>query len=308
MKEKLNCLFIILFTPALVLAQNKNNGIKPDSGIHFEKGLTWQQIQAKAKAEKKLIFIDCYATWCGPCKFMSERIFTQPKVGDYMNVHFINVAVQTDRTSKDNEDIQKWYGDAQAIVDKYSINAFPTYLLFSPDGQPLHRIVGVTGNDGVNFIDKVKDVFEPQKQYYNYIGNYQAHLNDSMYLRNALTMSLNLRDLRNAEAISDAYVNCLADPFREYSLLLIKKSIQSSKDKGFSFFLKDAFKIDSVFDGEAVAEDCVWRIIADEEINPLFLPGKFPIVWKDLLASLKVKYPELNISIINSLYANYEYQ
>ncbi len=36
--------------------------------IHFENGLSWEQIKEKAKAEHKYIFVDCYATWCGPCK------------------------------------------------------------------------------------------------------------------------------------------------------------------------------------------------------------------------------------------------
>ena len=39
-----------------------------NSGIQWAKGLAWQQIRQKAKKENKYIFVDCYATWCGPCR------------------------------------------------------------------------------------------------------------------------------------------------------------------------------------------------------------------------------------------------
>lgn len=53
-------LLLSFLVPILVHAQ--------DTGIHFEHTLTWQQVQEKAKAENKYIFIDCFTTWCGPCK------------------------------------------------------------------------------------------------------------------------------------------------------------------------------------------------------------------------------------------------
>ena len=53
-------------------------------GIHFEP-LTFEQAKAKAKAEKKLIFMDCYTSWCGPCKYMTEQVFTRKEAGTYFN-------------------------------------------------------------------------------------------------------------------------------------------------------------------------------------------------------------------------------
>ncbi|MCF8411653.1 MAG: thioredoxin family protein, partial [Crocinitomicaceae bacterium] len=51
--------------------------------INFEKNTTIQALKAKAKKEKKLIFIDAYTTWCGPCKWISANIFTNKEVADY---------------------------------------------------------------------------------------------------------------------------------------------------------------------------------------------------------------------------------
>lgn len=53
-------------------------------GINFQKG-SWAEIKAKAKAENKFIFVDAYTTWCGPCKWLSKKVFPQKKVGDLFN-------------------------------------------------------------------------------------------------------------------------------------------------------------------------------------------------------------------------------
>ena len=43
------------------------NLIALGQGVNFEH-ITFDEALAKAKAENKLIFMDCYTTWCGPCK------------------------------------------------------------------------------------------------------------------------------------------------------------------------------------------------------------------------------------------------
>src|SRR5580698_5294831 len=90
-------------------------------GIQFIKGLRWQQILAKAKAENKYVFVDCYTTWCGPCKYMSQDIFPLSEVGDFFNQHFVNIAIQMDHTDKDSSEVMNWYGDAANIEKLYKI-------------------------------------------------------------------------------------------------------------------------------------------------------------------------------------------
>ncbi len=60
------------------MSQENNRGIK------FENELDWQQVLAKAKAENKYIFVDCYATWCIPCKKMDTDVYSSQKVGDFL--------------------------------------------------------------------------------------------------------------------------------------------------------------------------------------------------------------------------------
>ncbi len=69
---------------------------KSDSGMQFVQHSSWTKILAKAKEENKLIFVDCYATWCGPCKKMAKEVFPLADVGAFYNANYINVKAQMD--------------------------------------------------------------------------------------------------------------------------------------------------------------------------------------------------------------------
>src|SRR3954471_18383447 len=117
---------LICFTLFTVNAQDK--------GIKFQNSLTWEQIKQKAKTENKYIFVDCYTTWCVPCKVMANEVFPQPEVSDFFNDKFVSVALQFDETKKDDADTKRWYKEVKQIEKEYKVNSYPTYLFFTPDG------------------------------------------------------------------------------------------------------------------------------------------------------------------------------
>lgn len=110
-------------------------------GIYFEP-LTFEQAKAKAKAEKKLIFMDCYTSWCGPCKYMTEQVFTHKEAGTYFNPRFISVKF----------DMEK--GEGKILAKRFPISAYPTFFIIRPDGSIQHTIVG--GGPLDIFIDRVE--------------------------------------------------------------------------------------------------------------------------------------------------------
>lgn len=69
MKKFLFTLFT--FLPFLSLAQ----------GTNFISG-DWDSILKKAKAENKIIFVDCYFEGCMPCKQMDLKVYPDKNVGD----------------------------------------------------------------------------------------------------------------------------------------------------------------------------------------------------------------------------------
>ena len=62
--------------------------------------LTLEGALEKAKTGNKYVFVDCYTSWCGPCKLMTENIFPSKTVGDYMNNRFVCVKFDMEKYQK----------------------------------------------------------------------------------------------------------------------------------------------------------------------------------------------------------------
>ncbi|WP_412468158.1 thioredoxin family protein [Pedobacter sp. KLB.chiD] len=119
--RRINIAVAMLFLSLAVSAQKKE--------IHFEK-LNLKEALAKAKSENKSVFVDCFTSWCIPCKQMEANVFTQDSVADFYNENFINIKV----------DMEK--GEGPAVKNRYSIEAFPSYLVLDADGKIRNKFVG----------------------------------------------------------------------------------------------------------------------------------------------------------------------
>lgn len=137
------------------------------TGVIFLEGLNWEQIKVKAKAENKYIFVDCYATWCGPCKVMDKDVYPLNTVGQALNDKFISVKIQMDSVKSDPINIKKFYSTARAFERDYKISGLPSYLFFSPDGVVLHKGMGAQSSN--EFIQLIKDSLDPNKQFFTHV-------------------------------------------------------------------------------------------------------------------------------------------
>mmetsp|Transcript_39094 Transcript_39094/g.28898 ORF Transcript_39094/g.28898 Transcript_39094/m.28898 type:complete len:153 (+) Transcript_39094:43-501(+) len=86
------------------------------------KEIFYEQMR-RATIEKKLVVVDFYALWCGPCRYAA------PSYGkmsiDFSDVVFLKVDVDNNReVSMENK-----------------VNAMPTFILFK-DGSMLDRVTG----------------------------------------------------------------------------------------------------------------------------------------------------------------------
>jgi thiol-disulfide isomerase/thioredoxin len=276
-------LSLLLLIPVLLFAQN------PPAGMHFEQGLSWKQVLAKAKAENKSIVMDCYTTWCGPCKYMTANIFPLPEVGGFYNDKYISVKVQLDTTANDDAEVKSWYQDGHDIAQKYNVRAYPTYLFFSPDGEIVHRAVG--SSDAQTFINKGKDALVPEKQYYTQLRRYEKGEKDPALLRNVSLMALNAYDMPVANKVSDEYLASQTDLFTKENIDFVDKFTSRSSDKGFSFLLNNTAKVNQVL-GAGKAEKKVMSIIMQEELYPSILRRNVPAPDFNVLSEkVKAKYP-----------------
>lgn len=146
-----------------------------DKGIQFIEDKPWQELLTQAGKDNKLIFLDCYTTWCGPCKAMAKEVFPLPEVGDFMNANFINTKF----------DMEK--GEGIELNKKYKkfIPGYPTYLLINAKGEVVHQVAGY--NAAEKFITKIKDGLQ-ERTWIMYAQKYEAGQRDWAFVRTYLEL------------------------------------------------------------------------------------------------------------------------
>lgn len=139
--------------------------------IAFEPGRSWSKVVKKAKAENKIIFVDCYTSWCGPCKKLASEVFTQDKVADFFNAHFVNVQFDMEKDDDGKSHMQSW-----------GVASFPTLMFIDPaTEQPVGKLVGAGTADWL--IEGAKGVLDPSKRIDAMAARYNAGERNEVFLR-----------------------------------------------------------------------------------------------------------------------------
>jgi thiol:disulfide interchange protein len=116
----------------------------PAAEASLVKWVSVSEAPALAKAERKRIFYEFSAAWCGPCKLMNQEVFNDPKLAALLNERFIAVRV-VDRRREDGSNTP----DVEELQDRFHVQAFPTIVVSDADGVSQANMVGYPGRDAV---------------------------------------------------------------------------------------------------------------------------------------------------------------
>jgi thioredoxin 1 len=117
----------------------KAQGTEYNSEINFVE-TSWPQALKRAAAQNKYIFVDAYATWCGPCKMLKATTFKNGKAAAFYNQNFVNVALDMER------------GNNPQLAQAWGMRAYPTLIIFDSKGKVVLNTVGfITAKDLIRF-------------------------------------------------------------------------------------------------------------------------------------------------------------
>lgn len=246
-------------------------------GVNFVEGINWEQIKAKAKVANKMIFVDCYATWCVPCKMMDRNVYPLNIVGEAMNDQFIAVKIQMDSTKKDPATVKLLYSLARQFERDYGISALPSYLFFSADGTLVHKAIGQ--QDAKKFIELLNNAKKPESQLYTLLNKARKkELPWTEYPVIAGKLRNEFGEKKLAEEVAGIYNQEYLNKLSEKNLLTKTNldfigeyyGMVKSSDKVFLLSLKYPHLVDSIkeYEGGGWADVLVKRTITREEIEP----------------------------------------
>ncbi len=94
-----------------------------------------QSALKRAKAERKVVFMDLWTEWCGPCQHLKKNVFpTKEGVAILSKVVPFSALVQ----KKDGTPLP----EGTKLADQYRLEAFPTLIILDADGKEVRRQVG----------------------------------------------------------------------------------------------------------------------------------------------------------------------
>ncbi len=195
-------LFLITFQAGL-LAQ--------DTGIRFIHE-EWQTALEEARKQDKIIFVDAYTTWCGPCKWMAKNTFTDEAVAKFYNEHFVNVKL----------DMEK--GEGLEFAKQYGVQAYPTLLFIDKEGQLVH--IGLGARPPEMFLELGEAALDPDRRVGELIRAYEQGKRAPDFLRKYALAALDA-GLPQAPQLVEEYLKTQEDWLTEANAELVVKGLKA---------------------------------------------------------------------------------
>lgn len=167
--------------------------------------ITYDEALQAAKSEGKLVFIDFYTQWCGPCKRMASKVFPSQEVGDYMNANFVCIKIDAEAE------------EGTALAKQFEVKAYPTFVVVTPEGKATGSFAGY--KEGSDFIAKIETCrnpdLTPERVAERYEGGERTPEVVNAYASNLIDASNNyMEGIKEGVAVVDEYYDSLTDSQR----------------------------------------------------------------------------------------------
>ncbi|MFW5820780.1 MAG: thioredoxin family protein [Bacteroidota bacterium] len=157
----------------------------------------WNAAMEDARTGDKLVFLDIYATWCGPCKYLENNVYTDKALGEYYNENYINLKM----------DGESPFGAKMA--HEYALTAYPTMYFLQPDEQIITMLVGVREANPLNSLGKTISENAERLIYYEENFN-QGNLNANE-LKNYQQLLVKIEQTELANEVANRIIPSLTE-------------------------------------------------------------------------------------------------
>jgi len=100
-----------------------------------------------ARKEHKLVFIDFYTDWCGPCRMMARDVFPQKELGNYLNNRFVSIKLNAEKEGRE-------------LARFFEVTAYPTFIIVDTNKKVMMKKVG--GAEANEFMAEIERAINPE--------------------------------------------------------------------------------------------------------------------------------------------------
>ena len=185
MKIKSRILFLILFVASITMSAQVEF-------IEVETLAEMNAVKKKASDQMLMLYVDVYATWCGPCKMMDSEVYTNPAVADYMNSHYLSVRMDGE------SDFGRMYASEQQL------EGYPSMFIFSDEGERVSKIVGFTPAE--ELIVNLTSINEGFSKVKSYRARYQQGTLEPGEFAEYITVVRDMGNQEEADRLASEYM------------------------------------------------------------------------------------------------------
>ncbi|MEZ4908596.1 MAG: thioredoxin family protein [Saprospiraceae bacterium] len=175
-----------------------------------------------ASIEGKLIFVDFYANWCVPCKWMDETTYADKSVISSLQDKFVSVKINIDDF------------DGYTLKEEYGIKILPTVLVLDQNGKVIERYEeSMSPSKLTDVLNNVSANTTPKTHSYNKSPK-EINQNDNLNTENQATVKTTISyrvqvgvysDYANAEIMLDKIYENFTEPVVVMNTYLNDKTV-----------------------------------------------------------------------------------